>query len=79
MNRTGQSRVVGLLGVGFDHTDGHVRITQSDHSQVLMGSNESHQALQKICLDIEEVIRSSGRDISDYSPEEFMELLGELY
>lgn len=79
MKSTEQSRVVGLLGVGFDHTDGHVRVTQSNSSQVLMGSKECHQVLQKTCLQIEEMIRESGRVISDYSPEELMELIGEIH
>ena len=79
MNEAGQSRVVGLLGVGFDNDDGHIRITRSDKSQIYMGSNESHHALQKICLDIEKAVCSSGRKLSDYTPEEFMSLVGELY
>lgn len=79
MNRTGQSRVVGLLGVGFDHKDGHVRITQADNYQVLMGSKASHGELQKICRKIELAIQSSGRELSDYTPEEFMELMGTMY
>ena len=79
MKRTGQSRVVGLLGVGFDHKDGHVRITQADDYKVLMGSEESHKELQKICGRIDEAVTTSGRELSDYTPEEFMELVAELY
>jgi hypothetical protein len=79
MSSSGQSRVVGLIGVGFDTDDGHIRITRSDNSQVYMGSTESHHALQKICLDIEKAVRSSGRQLSDYTPEEFMDFIGELY
>lgn len=79
MRETGQSRVVGLLGVGFDSKDGQIRITQADQYHVLMGSGETHEALQKICRQIEESIKSSGRSLSDYSPEEFMELVQELY
>lgn len=79
MNRTGQSRVVGLLGVGFDHSDRHIRITQSDTYQILMGSRESHRELQKICRNIEEAVHASGRELSDYTPEEFVELLEEIY
>ncbi|MBL7016570.1 MAG: hypothetical protein ISR84_03325 [Kiritimatiellales bacterium] len=79
MKRTGQSRVVGLLGVGFDHQDGLVRITQADDYKVLMGSKESHTELQKICNRIDEAVVSSGRVLSDYTPEEFMELVAQLY
>jgi hypothetical protein len=79
MKRAGQSRVVGLLGVGFDHKDGQVRITQADDYQILMGSPDSHEALQKICFKIEKAVTASGRVLSDYTPEEFMELVATLY
>jgi len=79
MREAGQSRVVGLLGVGFDHEDGQIRITQADEYRVLMGSGETHEALQKICRRIEESVKVTGRPLSDYTPEEFMELVQELY
>lgn len=79
MREGGQSRVVGLLGVGFDHEDGQIRITQADEYRVLMGSGETHEALQKICRRIEESLKAAGRPLNDYSPEEFMELVQELY
>ena len=79
MREAGQSRIVGLLGVGFDTEEGQIRITQADQYQVLMGSGETHTALQKICLKIDETLKASGRALSDYSPEEFMELIQELY
>jgi hypothetical protein len=79
MKERGQTRVVGLLGVGFDTSDEKIRITQADRYQVLMGSGETHQELQKICRRIEESIKTSGRVLSDYTPEEFMELVQELY
>lgn len=79
MNRTGQSRVVGLMGVGFDHQDGQIRITQADDYQVLMGSESSHKALQEICGQIEKAIFNDGRKLSDYTPEEFMELVAKIY
>lgn len=79
MRETGQSRVVGLLGVGFDREDGQIRITEAGEYRVLMGSGETHEELQKICRRIDEAIKISGRLLNDYSPEEFMELVQELY
>ncbi len=78
MNRAEQYRVVGLLGVGFDNEDGHIRITQSDHSKIVMGSMESHQKLQKVCSEIEEAVRLSGRELNEYTPDEFMKLVETL-
>lgn len=71
--------MVGLLGVGFDHEDEHIRITQADSYQVLMGSNASHKKLQEMCSQIEQAVQSSGRKLNDYTPEEFMELVKTLY
>ena len=79
MRETGQSRVVSLLGVGFDSADGQIRITQADEYNVLMGSGETHKELQNICGRINETIKASGRPLKDYSPEEFMELVQGLY
>lgn len=79
MRETEQSRIVGLLGVGFDTEDGHIRMTDADDYKVLMGSNETHEALQKICNQISESIQASGRPLCDYSPEEFMEMVKTLY
>lgn len=79
MRKTEQRRIVGLLGVGFDNEDGQIRITQADDYHVLMGSGGTHKELQNICRRIDEAIKSSDRTLSDYSPEEFMNLVKELY
>jgi len=78
MIETSQSRIVGLLGVGFDHTDEKIRITQAENYQIIMGSNSSHQALQNLCRRINETIQTSSRTLSDYTPEEFMGLMQEI-
>jgi hypothetical protein len=79
MRNARQKRVIGLLGVGFDRKDGQIRITQADTYHVLMGSGETHTELQKICCRIEECVKASGRKLSDFSPEEFMEMVQDLY
>ncbi len=71
--------MIGLLGVGFDHQDGLIRITQADDYNIFMGSKASHTELQKICQKIEKAISTSGRVLNDYTPEEFMELVAQLY
>lgn len=79
MNSENQIRVVGLLGVGFDHEDRHIRITQAGQYRIIMGSGETHTALQKICWQIDEKVQSAGRRLEEFSPEEFMNLVRELY
>lgn len=78
MKKPGQSRIVGLLGVGFDHQDGHTRITQAENYQVIMGSEKSHQALRELCSTIDRRIKESGRELIDYTPEEFMRIMQEI-
>jgi len=78
MKNVKQSRVIGLLGVGFDTEDEQIRITQAKNYKIIMGSNESHQALQKVCSQIDQQIQNSGRVLSDYTPNEFIELMQEI-
>lgn len=78
MSKTAQTRVAGLIGVGFDEKDGHIRITQANDYQILMGSGETHAALQKLCSRIEISLKESGRSLSDCTPEEFMKLMEEI-
>ncbi|MDK2857296.1 MAG: hypothetical protein PWQ29_865 [Verrucomicrobiota bacterium] len=79
MKESGQKRVVGLLGVGFDNEDGHIRITQGESYKVMMGSGGTHQTLQKLCQEIEDAVKNSGRPLDDYSAEELMEMIKKLY
>ena len=78
MSDVAHSRVSGLLGVGFDHQDGQIRITQAEDYQIFMGSGETHRILQDVCRKIDEHIAASGRPLNDYTPEEFMELMQEI-
>ncbi len=79
MSETGQSRVIGLLGVGFDNEDGHIRITQADTYHVLMGTGKTHEELKKICHRIDESLKAAGRKLNDCSPEEFMTIVQDLF
>lgn len=68
-----------MLGVGFDTQDGQIRLTKAEQYQIMMGSDETHKALQNICSAIDETIKKSGRSLCDYTPEEFMEMVQTLY
>jgi hypothetical protein len=77
--RAGKKRkIVRLLAVGFDAEDGHIRLTQGEKHDVLMGSAESHEYLQKLILRIEEKIESSGLSLEDIDPGEFSEWVGQV-
>lgn len=73
-----KKKIIRLLGVGFDHDDGHVRITKNDNYDVFMGSEESHEYLQKLIHKIEAAMEQAGLCLDDFTPEEFSEFVGSL-
>lgn len=50
-----------LLGVGYDNTDGHKRITKGDHVLILGGSKESHEFLTEKAIRFGEEVKKRGR------------------
>ena len=64
-----------LLGVGFDAEDGHVRITQGENYDVLMGSDQSHEYIQQLLQKIEDGLNKKGIGLDDLSPEQLGELV----
>jgi len=75
MPRGNQKKIIGLLGVGFDAEDGHVRITKGENHNVLMGSDESHEYLQKLIAKIEAELEVQGLALDDLTPEDFGEFV----
>lgn len=73
-----KKKIIRLLGVGFDADDGHVRITQGEGHDVLMGSEESHEYLQKLIGKIEDELKEKGLSLEEMTPEEFREFVGSL-
>jgi hypothetical protein len=78
MNDRSGKKIIRLLGVGFDAQDGHVRITQGDQYDVIMGSDESHEYLRKLIQKIESKIGESGLSLNDLTPEKLTELVESL-
>lgn len=73
-----RKKIIRLLGVGFDADDGHIRITQGEKHDVLMGSEESHEYLQKLIGRIDDELKAKGLSLKDMTPEEFREFVGSL-
>ena len=48
-----RKKIIRLLGVGFDATDGHIRITNGEKYDVVMGSEQSHEYIRKLIQKIE--------------------------
>lgn len=78
MHRGHQKKIIRLLGVGFDAEDGHIRITKGEKHDVYMGSEESHEFLQKLIQKIEDELKARGQTLEDLSPEELQELVANL-
>jgi hypothetical protein len=71
-------KIIRLLGVGFDTEDEHVRITQGDQFDVLMGSEESHDFILKLIQKVEKTIKERGQSLDDLTPNEFTLLVESL-
>lgn len=78
MTQRKRKRIIRLLGVGFDAADGHVRITTGEKYDVLMGSEQSHEYIQKLIHKIETQLENRGLSLDDLTPEEFGELVGSV-
>ena len=78
MTQKKRQKIIRLLGVGFDAEDGHVRITQGEKYDVLMGSYESHEYIQQLIQKIEGELENRGLSLDDLSPAEFSEFIGKL-
>ncbi len=78
MTQQKRKKIIRLLGVGFDADDGHVRITNGENYDVLMGSEQSHEYIQQLIQKIEIQLESRGCALDDLTPEEFSEFVGSL-
>ncbi|RLA17544.1 MAG: hypothetical protein DRQ56_09050 [Gammaproteobacteria bacterium] len=70
-----RKKIVRLLGVGFDAEDGHVRITNAEKYDVLMGSEQSHEYIQQLIDKIEAQIENRGLALDDLTPEQLGEFV----
>jgi len=64
-----------LVGLGFDGSDGHKRITQAERFTIAGGSAETHEALTATAIKTEEDLRRKGRSLETADPEEVAELI----
>ena len=67
-----------LLGIGFDGTDGHKRITKGDNFYLVGGSEETHEKMTEAAIKVGEKLAKKGRTIRTASDEELRDVFGEL-
>jgi hypothetical protein len=76
-NEQDRVRVVGLLAVGLDGTDGHRRITRSEDFLLVGGSAETHERMQETALRFEEALEKRGKTLAETEIAEVLDLLQE--
>ena len=75
MRSGNEKKIIGLLGIGFDTSDGHIRITKGDKYDVYMGSEESHEYLEQLIHKIETQLEKRKLTLDDLTPAEFSEFV----
>jgi len=68
-----------LLGVAFDHADGHTRLTRGDNFLLLGGSHKTHAVMQETALKINEHLDRCGKRLEDASAEELRDICQDVY
>ena len=77
MNSDEAARQAMLLGVGFDKTDGHKRITKGDNFYLAGGSEETHERMTETVIKFNEKLSRRGKHLQELSQEEFTDLMRE--
>jgi hypothetical protein len=72
-----RARVVGLLGVALDATDGHRRITRTSEFVLVGGSAETHERMQETAIRFEEALERRGKTLAETDVGEVIDLLHE--
>lgn len=64
-----------LLGLGFDHEDGHKRITHGEDFYIAGGSQETHERMTETTLKTVEDLRQRGKTFATAGFKELAEIL----
>lgn len=63
-----------LLGLGFDCTDGHIRITRGKNFRLYGGSEMTHQQMQEKAIKFNEYLDKKGKVLDELTVEEFYDI-----
>ena len=63
-----------LLGVAFDHADGHTRLTRGKNFVLVGGSQETHAFLQETAVKINERLDHRGKRLEEVSIRELRDI-----
>jgi len=65
----------GLLGIGFDHEDGHKRITTGDEFAIIGGSSETHDRMTETLMKTFEELKKRSKQLQQVGPKELAEII----
>lgn len=69
--------VAGLLGLAFDATDGHKRITRGKNFLLAGGSEDTHGVMRETIIKVNDELDSRGLDLADVSADELRDMLND--
>jgi len=64
-----------LVGLGFDHTDGHKRITTGEKFAIFGGSEETHERMTETVVKTFEELKQRGKPLEQVEPKELREII----
>ena len=73
-----QQKSAALLGLAFDHDDGHTRLTRGENFVLLGGSQDTHALMQETAIKINERLDQGGRRLEDVSIRELRVICREV-
>ena len=65
----------GLLGLAFDHDDGHKRVTSGEQFLLVGGSEEKHEHMTETVLKTFEELKRRDKRLETVDPHELEEIL----
>jgi len=66
------SRVSRIIGVGADGFDGHIRVTNGNHYELVQGSEHSHELMVRWCEGINQRLSAMNKEMQELTVEEFL-------
>lgn len=63
-----------LLGVGFDHRDGHKRLSKGDNFMLIGGSKDTHDEMREKVIKLNEELKKKRKSLDSVSDKELLEV-----
>jgi lipoate-protein ligase A len=73
--RKKKTKIAALLGLGFDHKDGHKRITTGEKFAIFGGSEETHERMTETVVKTFEELKQRGKELEQVEPKELTEII----